>query len=99
MRAILRYTECLLDGKNVFRVLAENDVEILQTRQRRYSIYPEITILIDNRQKLNELLDKLNQRCTYEVRLVKIEKSRVCDSCKQRDFCSDLRKLFRIFCE
>lgn len=99
MRAVLRYTDCLEDGKNVFRVLAENDIEILGTKQRDYSIYPEITILIANRQELNGLLDKLNRRCTYEVRLVKTQKERVCDSCKQRDCCADIRKLFRIFCK
>ncbi len=99
MRAVLRYTDCLQDGKNVFRVLTENDVDMLETRQRPYSIYPEITILIENRQALNELLNKLNRRCTYEVRLVKTEKERICDSCKQRDCCAGIRKLFRIFCE
>ena len=71
MRAILKYTDCLQDDKNVFRVLAENDVEILRTRQRAYSIYPEITILVANRKVLNKLLDKLNRRCTYEVQFVK----------------------------
>ena len=71
MRAILKYTDCLQDDKNVFRVLAENDVEILRTRQRAYSIYSEITILVANRKELNKLLDKLNRRCTYEVQFVK----------------------------
>ena len=99
MRAILRYTDCLQDGKNVFRVLAENDVEILRTKQRSYSIYPEITILIANQQKLNELLGKLNCGCTYEVRLMKTQKGNVCDYCKERGCCSSLKKLFRFLCK
>jgi len=91
LRAVLRYTDCLQDGKNVFRVLSESNVDMLDIKQWPWSICPEITILIDNRRELNELLDKLNRRCTYEVRLVKTKKERVCDSCKQRDCHASIR--------
>lgn len=99
MRAILRYTDCLEDGKNVIRVLARKNVEILWTKQRFYSIYPEVMILVNSRQELNNLLDELNKNCTYEVRLIKTQKSRVCDCCSKRDHCSSIKKIFRIFCE
>lgn len=74
MRAILRYTDCLLDGKNVFRVLSENNVDILDTKQWPWSICPKITIHIESHRELNKLLYELNRRCTYEVRLVKTKK-------------------------
>lgn len=99
MRAILRYTECLQDGKNVFRVLARQNVKILQTKQRAYSIYPEITVLVSSRQELNEILYELNQNCVYEVQLVKTQASVKCDFCKMRDCCSKIKKVFRIFCD
>ena len=54
LRAVLRYTECLQDGKNVFRVLSENNVEMLDTKQRPYSIYSKITVLVHDRKELNE---------------------------------------------
>ena len=55
MIAVLKYTDCLQDGRNVFRVLANRNVEILKTKQG-CSIYPQITIRISNQNELSQLL-------------------------------------------
>ena len=75
MIAVLKYTDCLQDGRNVFRVLANRNVEILKTKQG-CSIYPQITIRISNQNELSQLLSDLNRNCAYEVRLVKIKSER-----------------------
>ena len=75
MIAVLKYTDCLQDGRNVFRVLANRNVEILKTKQG-CSIYPKITIRISDQNELSQLLSDLNKNCTYEVRLVKIKSER-----------------------
>lgn len=69
----MEYTECMQDGKNVFRVLAAHNVEILKTKQKADSIYPEITIRIKDNNELNQLIRALNNNCTYEVRVVSIK--------------------------
>lgn len=72
MRAILKYTDCLQDGRNVFNTLAIRNVGILRTRQG-CSIYPKITIHIKDNDELNQLISALNRNCTYEVRVIKVK--------------------------
>lgn len=76
MIAVLKYTDCLSDGKNVFRILANRNIEILKTKQKSYNIYPQITIRINDQNELSQLLSDLNRNCTYEVRLVKVKTER-----------------------
>lgn len=71
LKVVLRYTDCLQDGKNVFSVLAEQNIRILKTKQPSFSIYPKVTILAENSQELNKLIGKLNHRCTYEVSIIR----------------------------
>ena len=73
LKVVLQYTDCLQDGRNVFRVLASNKVEILKTKTGS-SIYPKITICIDDYNKLNNILYDLSYACNYEVRVVKVKK-------------------------
>lgn len=72
MKAVLKYTDCLQDGRNVFNTLAIRNVEILRTRSG-LSIYPRITIRVKDNHELNQLVSALNRSCTYEVRVVKIK--------------------------
>ena len=76
MIAVLEYTDCLQDGRNVFRVLANRNIEVLKTKQKTYNIYPHITIRISDQNELSQLLSDLNRNCAYEVRLVKIKSER-----------------------
>lgn len=70
IKAILRYTDCLQDGKKVYTALTNNKVTIVDT-QRGWSMYPRVVILIKDYDHLSCLLHELNTSCAYEVRLVK----------------------------
>ena len=76
MIAVLKYTDCLSDGKNVFKIIANRNIKVLKTKQKSYNIYPQITIRINDQNELSQLLSDLNRNCTYEVRLVKIKTER-----------------------
>ena len=71
VKAILQYTDCCEDGKNVFNILAQYDVPVLKTITPWFSIYPKITIKMNDYSELNELVSALNRNCIYEVRVVK----------------------------
>ena len=71
MKAVLRYSDCMLDGKNVFRILATHGVEILRTKHKAYSTRHTVTIRVENVAKLNELVRNLNSNCTYDVTVIK----------------------------
>ena len=70
LKVVLRYTDCLQDGRNVFRILADNNAKILKTR-KGFSIHPKITIVVKDYNELNLLISELNCNCSYEVRVVK----------------------------
>ena len=70
IKAVLRYTDCLQDGKKVYSVLTNNKVAIVGTK-RSWSMYPRIVILVKDYDYLSSLLYALNSVCHYEVRLIK----------------------------
>ena len=70
IKATLRYTDCLQDGRNLYEVLTNNKVVIASTK-RGWSMYPRVVILVKDYDHLSCLLHELNTRCIYEVRLVK----------------------------
>ena len=72
MKAILRYMDYVEDGKIIFSVLSEHNVEILRTKHDA-SIYPKVTIRIKDNGELMELLHDLNYECFHEVSVVKIK--------------------------
>ena len=61
MKAILQYTDCMRDDKNVFGVLALNNVEVIKTKQGM-SIYPLVTIRVKDTDTLNKILKQLNEK-------------------------------------
>lgn len=73
LKVVLQYTDCLQDGKNVFSVLASDNIMILKTKSSSYSTKTKITILIDNYDELNKVIHDLNKTCLYEVRVVKVK--------------------------
>lgn len=75
LRVVLKYTNCLQDGRNVFRILASHNVEILRTWSF-FNMYPRVTIRINDNSKLNDILYDLNKKCFYEVSVIKIKKEK-----------------------
>ena len=75
LRVVLKYTDCLQDGRNVFRILALHNVEILHTWSF-LTMYPRVTIRIKDYDKLNDILYDLNKQSSYEVRVVKVKKEK-----------------------
>lgn len=73
MKAILQYTDCMCDDKNIFGVLAKNNVEVIKTKQGQFSIYPLITIRVKDTDALNKILEQLNEESVYGVRVVKVK--------------------------
>ena len=57
----------------VFGVLARNNVEVIGTKQKQYSIYPLITIRVKDTDTLNKILEQLNEKSVYGVRIVKVK--------------------------
>jgi hypothetical protein len=70
IKATLRYTDCLQDGRVLYEVLTNNKVVIAGTK-RSWSMYPRVVILAKNYDQLSSILHELNAKCTYEVRLLK----------------------------
>ncbi len=70
IKAILRYTDCLQDGRKVFTVLTNNKITVVGTKYN-WSMYPRVVVLVKDYDHLSSLLHELNTSCTYEVRLVK----------------------------
>ena len=73
MKVILQYTDCMSDDKNVFGVLARNNVEVIKTKQEQFSIYPLITIRVKDIDTLNKVLEQLNEKSVFGVRIVKVK--------------------------
>jgi len=86
MLAILQYTECLMDGRNVYRILAKNNAEIVKTVRKCGSIYPKIVIRVEDINELNDLLEQLNDFSIYGVRLLKIKSERTISERLRRFF-------------
>lgn len=73
MKVILQYTDCMSDDKNVFGVLARNNVEVIKTKQKSFSIYPLVTIRVKDTDTLNKVLEQLNEKTVYGVRITKVK--------------------------
>ena len=73
MKAILQYTNCMGDTKNVFRVLALNNTEIIKTKQGQFTVYPLVTIRIKDTESLNKIIKQLNEESVYGVKVVKVK--------------------------
>lgn len=86
MKAILQYTDCMCDDKNIFGVLARNNVEVIKTKQGM-SIYPLVTIRVKDIDTLNKILKQLNEKSHYGVRVVKVKSN--------KSFIDRLKMLFK----
>lgn len=70
MKATLKYTDCLNDGRRVSSVLSRNDVQILRTKSGK-SIYSQVTIRVGSYDELSLLVQMLNKECLYGVEVIK----------------------------
>lgn len=73
LKVVLQYTDCLQDGRNFFSVLSKHPVVILKSKGKFMSIEVNVTIIAPDYNALTELISELNQRCGYEVRVVKVK--------------------------
>ena len=87
MKVILQYTDCMSDNKNIFRVLARNNVEVIETKQKKFSIYPLATIRVKDTNTLNKILEQLNEKSVYGVKIAKVK--------SDKSFIERLKMLFK----
>jgi len=62
-------TNCLGDYALVNRILAELNVRVLSQKVPRYSIYPIIMILVNDYDELNQILNIINSKLIYGVKI------------------------------
>ncbi len=74
MRATIEYNDYLIshDGKQVFRVLAENNIKIIKTKIGTYCSQIRVIIEVNNYDEVNMLLAELNRHCAGGVKLIKV---------------------------
>lgn len=70
MKAIIQYTDCMQDNRNIYMKLAECPCVVLKEKAG-WSIYPKITIVVDTYLDLQQTLYELNNVSIYGVNLVK----------------------------
>ena len=87
MKVILQYKDCMSEDKNIFGVLARNNVEVIETKQKHCSIYPLITIRVKDTNTLNKILEQLNEKSVYGVRIAKVKSN--------KSFIERLKMLFK----
>ena len=69
LQVILQYTNCLQEGKRVFRILSDYNIEILKTKKKT-NVYTRVVILVKDNNALNLLMSTLNRCCSYEVIII-----------------------------
>lgn len=85
------------DIRKVFRELAQQNIRVLDTRGD--SLECIVTILVESRDKLSDLIRELNSVCYFSVSIVKVYKPKKCDTCEYDSSCSSFRKLFSWLCK
>ena len=74
IKATLKYTDCLADGKIVYQTLIENKALLIATKSPLFgSIYPRVVVLFHDACHMHETVYELNKRCHYEVSLVRFK--------------------------
>lgn len=71
MKAIIQYTDCMQDKRNIYMKLAECPCLVLKEKVGLTSIRPKITIVVDTYLDLQQTLYELNNVSIYGVNLVK----------------------------
>ena len=76
MKAVLEYTDRLVshDGRQVFKILAERNIEIIKTKPDSLSNKVRVTIRVKDYEELNLLLLELNKYCRVSVCLIKVRR-------------------------
>lgn len=84
------------DGKKVYQALASKGIKILYTKETE-TLAIRVTILAE-KEALYGILDRLNQSCYNDVRVVKSCRVRKCDICERCDYCCRIKKIFSFLC-
>lgn len=71
IKATLRYTDTDHDGQFVFRTLAAKNAVILTTKLPAASPSADVTVLLNDFQTLNKVIDTLNTVCSQTVTVLK----------------------------
>lgn len=70
MIATIRYTDCMQDRRIVFSILSQLNVHIIRSQSLSWGIQYKIKLVIENVDKLNEILAILNKNTIYGVELL-----------------------------
>jgi hypothetical protein len=81
MKAVLEYTDHLIsrDGKQVFKILAEHNIEIIKTKRSQFYDQIQVVIRVKDYDELNLLIFELNQHCREGVKLIKVRHDSIFD--------------------
>lgn len=72
LKVVLKYTDCLQDGKNVFSVLGRNKIPVIKSKRCFFDgTDVKLWCLFANMNTFSSVLQQLNQECSYEVSVVK----------------------------
>jgi hypothetical protein len=75
MIAVIRYTDVGREKRIVYGVLAQLNITIIKSQCPGWSIYPTITLQVENTDEINNILTILNRNSYYGVELVSCKKT------------------------
>lgn len=103
LKVILEYSNySISDRKNICKILAKSNIDILQAKESFWESNPQFTITIDSRSKLNALLFELNSVTTNGVIPKKVVEFDECQKCLANTYnkCSKFRQwMYKIKCK
>lgn len=103
LKVTLQYSDAASsDRKNICKILAKNNIDILQAKESFWEAKPQFIIMMDNRSKLNALLFELNSATQNGVIPKNIVEFDECQKCLANTYnkCSKFRQwMYKIKCK
>jgi hypothetical protein len=75
IKAILQYTDYSHEGKTFYKILMEHRVKVIKSIRNILLNRQNVTVMVDTYEDLQDVLYQLNNKCCYEVRLVKCKEN------------------------